>query len=179
MLAIEYKIETGKIKEGESLAIPERTYVSVPNAIVNAGANFHLEDIEWYGEYEIGNTGIFDSAVNFAEGLMPLTYNKNIVKCVSFQQKKRITTLSGRGGAILTNDYKLWKYAKIMSCDGRDMSVPMSRTDKFELGAYNCYMSPLDAMKLIHEMNQIEHIPYKIGEYTDYKNLRELGLENG
>jgi dTDP-4-amino-4,6-dideoxygalactose transaminase len=99
-------------------------------------------------------------------------YKNNTFMCLSFQQKKRISTLSGRGGAILTDDINAYRWFKRVSSDGRDMSQGMlhENGDDITFG-YNCYMPPKDAMSLIHEMNMINTIPLKFGSWEDYRDL--------
>lgn len=51
--------------KNEKIRIPAKTYVSVPNQIIHSGNYPELVGMEWYGEYEIGETGIIDSGRKF------------------------------------------------------------------------------------------------------------------
>ena len=81
------------------VVIPKQTYASLPMQIIHAGARPVFEDKLWSGMYELGNTGIFDSAARFTSGMFKGVEGN--LQCLSFQIKKRLPI--GRGGAVLTN----------------------------------------------------------------------------
>ena len=73
-------------------------------------------DEEWYSFYEIGTSGIIDSAVYWKKG----GYINLSLQCLSFQFKKPLNL--GRGGAILCGTEKEYTDLKAMAYDGRDQN---------------------------------------------------------
>lgn len=70
--------------QATELLIPERTYISVPQAIINAGFTPIFNKKKWKGKYKIGNLPIYDCAVGFKENM----YKPGQYQCLSFQQRK-------------------------------------------------------------------------------------------
>ena len=57
------------IDKPQTITIPNRTYVSVPNTILNAGYKVEFEDFEWSGNYLLRPLDIIDSAVRFKKDM--------------------------------------------------------------------------------------------------------------
>lgn len=135
--------------KNEFITIPKRTYVSVPNQIIHSGNIPQFQDIEWEGEYEIGNTGIIDSACKL-ERNSSKNIDKTHYKILSFHHRKIINI--GKGGMILTNDPLFEKWARTMIYDGRHTNLNY-RVDDFSCHGWHMYMTPEDAyrgLKTIH-----------------------------
>jgi len=90
------------------VAIPRHTYIGVPYAIRAAGFSpriprgFPIEQLKdniLRGEYELGITGIWDSALRFTSGM----YRPGQMQCLSFTGPFKHLKL-GKGGAILTDN---------------------------------------------------------------------------
>jgi len=113
--------------------IPKRTYPSVPCSIIHAGGKVMFRDEDWQGSYEIGDTGVIDSALRFEKGM----YQGGLV-CLSFHAKKLLPI--GRGGMVLTDDYEAYKWLRKARFDGRD-EVPLGDDELTMLG-WNMYLSP-------------------------------------
>ena len=47
---------------GQSVTIPKRTYLSVPQSIMQAGGKLGFEDVDWKGIYQLKPLTIYDSA---------------------------------------------------------------------------------------------------------------------
>jgi hypothetical protein len=135
------------------------------------GYKVAFEDREWHREYEIGDTGIWDSAVGFRPGM----YIPGRVQCLSFQQKK--TVAIGKGGAILLDDFRMYERLKRMRHDGRDSS--MSVVEDIMNGAgnicmgYHMYMSPDEAARGTLLLNQLSG-DLKFGGSRDYPDISGL-----
>ena len=70
----------------ENITIPRKTYLSVPQAIMNAGGKVKLEDVIWKGLYQLKPYPIFDSALRFTENM----YESGKFYCLSFHYKKHL-----------------------------------------------------------------------------------------
>jgi dTDP-4-amino-4,6-dideoxygalactose transaminase len=151
-----------------TIGIPRHTYLSVPMTLLLHGYRVAFEDREWHREYEIGDTGVWDSAVGFRPGM----YIPGRIQCLSFQQKK--TLAIGKGGAILLDDFGLYSRLKRMRHDGRDSGIPLSseNLDDICMG-YHMYMSPDEAARGILLLNQLSG-DMKFGGSADYPDISGL-----
>ena len=68
------------------IKIPNRTYVSLPMLINQAGFDYEFEDFEWSGIYQLKPTRIYDGAVRWTKDMF---VGGNALQVVSFQIKKR------------------------------------------------------------------------------------------
>lgn len=125
--------------ERRGVDIPCRTYISVPNAVIRAGGFVLWYDEPWQGAYELGRTGITDSALRMRRGMFT-----GGLYCVSFHLRKHIKI--GRGGMILTDDAKAADWFRRMRFDGRTGSIPFM-ADQVELPGFNAYMLPEQAAR--------------------------------
>ena len=73
----------------ETITIPRKTYLSVPQAIINAGGKVKLEDVKWEGQYQLKPYPIFDSALRFTANM----YISGTFSCLSFHYKKHLPIL--------------------------------------------------------------------------------------
>lgn len=148
--------------------IPAQTYVSLPMQIHHLGAFPVFKDIEWSGLYELGNTGIWDSAARFTKGMY---VGKGALQCLSFQIKKRLPI--GRGGAILTDSKDEYEKLKFMSYDGRDLKLPYSDSSHVKSIGWHCYMTPEDAARGILLMDMLPEVNEDTMTWSHYPDLRD------
>lgn len=135
----------------QPIHIPANTYPSVPCEIIHAGGmvrfwslhpnakrfeqtnSFYLK-----GAYQLSPTKVWDSALMF-------TYNMYIPDthmCLSFTGPYKHLKL-GKGGAILTDDEKAYKWFKKARFSGRDeCSYHVDEFDKEPVIGWNFYMMP-------------------------------------
>ena len=148
------------------LIIPNRTYISVPQMLERSGFIPIFDNIKWVGSYQVGNTNIYDYAVQFHADM----YKKDTVQCLSFQQKKAINI--GKGGAILLDDEVMYQELKRMVHDGRDGSIPVHEDKELSFG-YHMNMSPDEAAKGVLLLNQFDiEDNYRLNkDYNDYPDL--------
>jgi dTDP-4-amino-4,6-dideoxygalactose transaminase len=151
----------------EEVIIPAQTYASVPIQIHHAGGIPVFKDIEWSGQYELGNTGIWDSAGRFTEGMF---LGGGFIQCLSFQIKKRLPI--GRGGAILTNSKDEYRKLKLMSYDGRDLTLPYTDPEHIKSIGWHHYMTPEDAARGIILMDKIPKLSKDTMSHNSYPDLR-------
>ena len=143
-----------------------RTYISIPMMLHKIGVNFkYNNDNEWLGEYYFWHTNIWDSARKLTEGM----YKPGQIQCLSFGHDKPLTI--GRGGAILLDDYELYKKLKLMCYDGRDLSVsPWDKQEHFELG-YHYKPVPEEALRALQLLGSHDQMP-KMKQYPNLKNVK-------
>lgn len=148
--------------------IPKHTYISIPQAIINAGFAPFFTDEQWKGTYKLGEFPIIDAAVGLEENM----YQKGTMQCLSFQQKKALNI--GKGGAILLDNEDAYNELKRMSWDGRDSSIPVSRDNPIH--GWHMNMIPDDAVKGVLILNNLsEHtLKYNIKKWSDYPDLSEI-----
>lgn len=116
------------------VCLPNRTYVGVPQSVLNAGGSVEFEDVDWLGEYQLKPYPIWDSARRFTGGM----YRPGSMQCVSFHASKILGV--EQGGAILHDDWEADKWLRRARFDGRTEGVH-PRDDEFIRG-WHCYMSP-------------------------------------
>ena len=126
------------------VAIPRRTYASVPQAIVKAGGYVEFCDSKWHGAYVLGGTSIWDCAPRFTSGM----YFPGSHQCLSFHRRKILGHTEG--GAILTDDANVATALRVMRHDGR----PAGQVMPTMIG-YHAVMSPGTAAELLASMGHI------------------------
>ena len=147
----------------EGINIPRRTYVSVPQAILNAGPFWVTwRDEDWRGAYQLKPLPIWDCARRFTSGM----YIAGQFQCVSFSASKILG--AEQGGAILHDNAEADAWFRRMRFDGRTEGVdPME--DTFDLIGHHCLMLPSVAatllLRLYHLPKHNEDLPMR--EYPD------------
>lgn len=124
--------------EGKSISIPSHTYPSVPCEIIFAGGKVVFEDSPRLlkGAYQLKPTRVWDSALRFTGDM----YIPNTFMCLSFTgQWKHLRT--GKGGAILTDDYKAYLWFKRFAYSGRrECSYHDDNLDMIGHNYYLCHI---------------------------------------
>lgn len=122
---------------GQIIQIPSHTYMSVPCAVINSGnyVEFYGSSRKLTGEYELGTTGIYDSALRFTSGM----YRPGKLQCLSFSGPSKILKLS-KGGMILTDDEEAYKWFKKARFVGRNEKS--YHEDSFDMIGWNMYLLP-------------------------------------
>ena len=150
------------------IEIPAKTYVSVPQAIIHAGYKPLFKDIDWNGNYNLGKTGIIDSATRFTKEM----YIPDSFMCLSFHLKKILNI--GKGGMILTNDFEAYKWFKKARYEGRDITKLYEQDDIDTLG-WNMYMPPEQACYGIETFLNLPETNRDCGgswKYPDVRNFK-------
>lgn len=146
-------------KQPETVTLPNRTYVSVPSAVLHAGYNLQFEDLKWSGIYQLKPFPIFDGAVRFRKGMYQGGYH-----CLSFHVKKHLKI--GRGGMILTDDKQAADWFKLARFNGRN---PIHHDyDTFKMVGWNFYMPNYDAARGLWLFDSMgDFYPDIVGGYPD------------
>jgi dTDP-4-amino-4,6-dideoxygalactose transaminase len=149
-----------------NVTIPRKTYLSIPQAIINAGGNVNLEDLQWEGQYQLKPYPIYDSALRFTSKM----YNAGTFVCLSFHYKKHLPI--GKGGAILTDDFNAYCWLKKMRYEGR--SEISYWEDTIQDVGYNMYMTPFEAAIGLSLMQNLKIINEDLHEKDNYRNLDDF-----
>lgn len=157
-----------KYHEVTEVTIPKKTYLSVPMSIIHSGGKVIFEDRDWSGAYQLKPYPIYDSAKRLTSGM----YIPETAMCLSFHIKK--TLAIGKGGMILTDDYKMVEWLKKARYEGR--SEVNYKDDDITMLGWNMYMTPQQASHGLALMqNYPEHVP-DLGENNGYKDLINLTI---
>jgi len=139
-LCFELLKHQGKLKEGDVIEIPKRTYMSVPMSCLNSRFKIKFNNDKWSGAYQLKPTNIWDSAVRFTKNM----YVKDSLYVVSFQYRKGIPI--GRGGMILTDSKESYELLKKMRFNGRTDGIPQ-KDDVYTIRGWNFFMIPEQAAR--------------------------------
>lgn len=153
----------------EKVSIPKRTYLSVPQSILHAGAKVLYDDREWTGLYDLKPYPIYDAALRFTSGM----YIKGSLMCLSFHYKKHLPI--GKGGMILCDDEKAVEWFKRARYEGRG-EIEYWKDEIKEMG-WNMYMTPAEAaagLSLMQDLNQINEDIIENGGYRDLTEFLKL-----
>jgi dTDP-4-amino-4,6-dideoxygalactose transaminase len=138
------------------IEIPRHTYPSIPCEIIHAGATVGFYD--WLnngsklkGAYQLGDTRTWDSALRFTWNM----YIPHSFMCLSFTGPYKRLKL-GKGGAILTDDPKAYKWFKRARFSGRRECSYF--VDDFDFIGWNMYMLPELAAKGLSLMPQFYEV---------------------
>lgn len=169
-LAMRYLLHTKEIDTGDAITIPRQTYISVYHMLTELNFIVSLKDIEWSGIYQLGNTRVYDGAVRFTEGM----YKKGTLHCVSFQIKKILCI--GRGGVILCDNKEEYDFLKLMSYDGRDLTLPYTHPEHVKLFGFHYYLPPEECARGLILMNSLPKINNDSGTNDNYPYVDKMIL---
>ena len=161
----------------ESIKIPSKTYLSVPQSIMQAGGTVIFDENlnDWKGCYELGDTNIYDAAKRFTSDM----YISGSFMCLSFHIKKHLPI--GKGGMILTHKKYFYEALKELRYEGR--GPVLYHNDDIQFMGYNMYMTPEQAARGLMLMQNIplhnEDLPEEQGykhlyEYTAFKHCKVI-----
>ena len=149
-LALYYEKNIKKSIETGTIAIPSRTYPSVPCEIIHAGLKVLFDQVEGTtikGAYELRGSNVWDSALRFTADM----YIPDSHMCISFTGPYKHFKLS-KGGAILTDSLEAYHWFKRARYSGRrECSY---HDDYFDMLGWNFYMMPELAARGLLMMNQ-------------------------
>lgn len=146
------------------------TYLSVIQLMYKLNIKYDLVDEKWTGQYNFKNTRIWDSA----RSLKPNMYLNGQLQCLSFGYSKPLDI--GRGGAILTDDFELYKKLSKLRYDGRDISIsPWQDQIEFSLG-FHYKLNPEECVRGLAKLEE-----YKLGndfkdKFFNYPDCRKINI---
>lgn len=148
----------------------KKTYLSVPMMLHKTETNFDWDSTDWQYEYQLGKSGIWDSARAFDKNM----YRAGQFQCLSFGYSKRLEIL--HGGAILLDNPYAYKTLRQMAYDGRDMEIsPWQEQKKFKIG-YHYNMRLDDAERGLYLL-QNNRLKSRESQHVDYPDCSELIID--
>ena len=139
---------------GQTISIPERTYISVPCEIIHAGGKVDFEPVSGEtlkGAYRLKPTRIWDSALRFTHDM----YIPGSLMCVSFSGVYKPLKLM-KGGMILTDDKDAYDWFRKARFSGRNNCSYLK--DKLDMLGWNFIMPPSIAAMGLYLMGQFYDI---------------------
>ena len=156
---------------GNEITIPKRTYLSVPQSIMQAGGKVIFEDIWWEGVYQLKPFPIYDAAKRLTSNM----YIPGNFMCLSFHIKKHLKI--GKGGMILTDNKEAAEWLKRSRYEGR--SEVMYHEDTIAEEGWNMYMTPEQATRGLMLMQNYPKHMQDILENPPYRELTEFDIFRG
>jgi dTDP-4-amino-4,6-dideoxygalactose transaminase len=151
--------------EVKDVTIPARTYLSVPQSIIQAGGKVTFDDYDWAGIYQLYPYPIYDAAKRFTSNM----YMSGTLMCLSFGIKKPLKI--GKGGMILTDSKDAYEFLKKKRWSGRSENVSMDQDD-IEFMGYNSYITPEWAARGMMLLGVYPEDAEDQIENPDYRDLR-------
>ena len=158
-----------KYLNAEEVIVPRKTYLSVPQSVLHAGAKLKFSNENWQGIYQLKPYPIWDSAKRFTSGM----YIPGTHMCLSFHIKKHIKI--GKGGMILTDNKEAVEWFKKARYEGR--SEKFYKEDDIDMLGWNMYMTPQEAAHGLALMQNIpKHNPDLDEHGNGYRDLKEFAV---
>ena len=150
---------------GQTIMLPNRTYMSVPCEVRLAGAMIRwqmLPDTQYHltGAYRLVPTRIWDSALRFTRDM----YIQGALMCLSFTGPHKHLKL-GKGGAILCDRREDYEWFKRARNSGRGECS--YHVDEFTMLGHNFYMMPEVAARGLMLMGQFYNLDGSKKEMPD------------
>ena len=152
----------------ETVTLPARTYLSVPQSVLHAGGNLQFEEIKWKGIYQLKPYPIYDAAKRFTAGM----YIPGSYMTLSFHIKKHLKM--GKGGIILTDNTEAAEWFAKARYEGRGKLK--YHEDNIEICGWNMYMTPQEAAHGLALMQNFPEHNEDLPEDPPYRDLREFDL---
>lgn len=118
----------------KKITVPKHTYLSIPFLADKLNIKREWKEENWVDYYYLTNN-VIDAAVLWK----PNSYIPNTFMSISFQFKKHLSL--GRGGIILTDNFKAAQILKKLSYDGRAPEVSW-KDQNIDVIGYHYYMTP-------------------------------------
>ena len=167
-----FRMRRGREREVE---IPSRTYISVPQSIINAGGWPTFRDEDWQGAYQLNPLPVWDSARWLTGGHYRMICERlagaiGQMVCLSFHASKTLGI--EQGGAILHDDPAADAWLRRARFDGRTEGVA-PKDDTFSQIAWHCYMSPSVAAQGILRLHSLprHNAPLPNDEYPELDKM--------
>jgi dTDP-4-amino-4,6-dideoxygalactose transaminase len=164
-LSLRYLGASGKV------SVPRHTYPSVPMALLRIGCELNWVSEEWSGSYSLQPWPVVDSSLRLAPGI----HRPGDFTCLSFQHKKRIPI--GRGGMILTDDERAYRWLKKASHDGRTPGLRW-HDDNIDMLGWHYYMTPEDAARGLLLLGTTKDFS-DLGGWGNYPDLTNFSFFKG
>ncbi len=166
MLSVQWCFKHQNRQGINTVGIPKKTYVSVPNAIKLAGCGVYFRDLVWSGTYQLFGFPVWDCALRFTSGM----YIASQFQCISFAAAKILGI--EQGGAILHDNSEADNWFRRMRFDGRTEGVD-PKEDTFDIVGHHCIMLPSIAAQALLRLH---HLPRNNPDQVrnDYPDLSKF-----
>jgi dTDP-4-amino-4,6-dideoxygalactose transaminase len=161
--------------EGQTITIPNRTYLSVPCSIIHAGAHVKFDDQhptvngnKLRGQYKLDPFPVWDSALTFRRNM----YISGQFMCLSFSGPHKFLKL-GKGGMILTDNAEACEWFKKARYSGRNEGGD-HLTDTLDVVGWNYYLLPDIAARGLAMMPGVED--YNEDLEIEYQDLSKQNI---
>ena len=144
------------------VVIPAKTFISVPEVMIDAGYRIKFNDVKWTGKYELFPLMVIDGALRWQKGMYV-----GGLHCLSFHARKSLPI--GEGGMILTDNEDDANELRALSYCGR--RAPLYRVEDVYSHGYNAYMNPEKAARGLHLMDYTQDEPDQIVHYPDLRTV--------
>jgi len=160
---------------GQKVLFPLKTYLSMPMQFLAQNHEVYFKDYEWSGKYPIEIYGnsivIYDSA----KRLYKNCYEKGSVSIHSFHMKKHITSVSGKGGGIATDDEELYNWLIRARWEGRNpYSNYKDSTEDISIIGFNMNPTPEECVFLRRQLQCLSDKNEDLGEPDGYRKLTDF-----
>lgn len=154
----------------KSVTIPSKTYLSVPQSIINSGGEviFDPSSNDWRGIYQLKPYPIYDAAKRFTSEM----YIPGTLMCLSFHIKKQLKI--GKGGMILTDSLEAVEWFKKARYEGR--SEKLYHEDDIDMMGWNMYMTPQEAAQGLCLLQNYPTHNKDLDEFNGYRDLTEFDI---
>lgn len=162
----------------KEIIFPRKTYLSMPMMALATDNIPVFRDYDWKGIYPIEiisrpDITIYDSAKRLYRG----DFIKYSTMLKSFHMKKHITSVSGKGGAILTDNKELYDWCIKARWEGRvpytDYKDP---AQDITICGFNMNPTPEMAVFLHRQLQKCPDYMPDLDEPNGYRNLDEFTI---
>jgi len=162
--------------ENQEIIFPRKTYLSMPMMALATNNIVVFRDYKWSGIYQIDIPSrpdiiLYDSAKRLTSN----DYIPNSIMLKSFHMKKHITSVSGKGGAILSDSEALDKWLHKARWEGREVySDYKDPNQDIDIIGYNFNPTPEQAIFLHRQLQKCPDFMPDLEENGGYRNLDEF-----
>ena len=166
MLAVRWYVVNRMLPVPPVVCIPKRTYVSVPCAILHAGATPVFSEDDWNGAYQLIPLLVWDSACRFTYGM----YRHGEFQCVSFAARKILG--AEQGGAILHDNAEADNWFRKMRFDGRTEGLAVAN-DSIDVIGHHAIMLPSVAATLLVRLHHLPKHNDDLSGASEYPDISQ------
>lgn len=158
------------------MLFPRKTYLSMPMMALATDNKVVFKDYTWKGIYPIIVLSRPDLClIDSAKRLRKNDYIPHSTMFKSFHMKKHITSVSGKGGAILTDNKELYDWCVKARWEGRTPYTDYKDSEQdIEIIGYNMNMTPEEATFLHRQLQKCPDYMEDLNEPGGYRNLDEF-----
>lgn len=161
---------------GQKVLFPLKTYLSMPMQFLAQNHKVYFKDYEWTGKYPIKIYGMSETVIcDSAKRLYKNCYEKGSISIHSFHMKKHITSVSGKGGGIATDDEKLYNWLIRARWEGRNpYSNYKDNSEDISIVGFNMNPTPEECVFLRRQLQCLPDKNQDLDEPDGYRKLTDF-----